>query len=167
MKCWNTMPTPAAIASAGECRVTWLPVDLDRAGVRRLHAVEDLHQRRLAGAVLPDDRVDGAAPDVDVDVVVGDHAREALADPAQPHGDGRTGLGGSLDCRCRHRLVLPWRRRTLDVPPDSYPTTRRRERSGPAVSAEAEPAGPERESADQPTRQERSGSGRNLDLAAR
>ena len=89
MKCWNTMPTPALIASAGECSVTSVAVDLDRARVRRLHAVEDLHQRRLAGAVLADDRVDGAAPDVDVDVVVGDHAGEALADPAQAHGDGR------------------------------------------------------------------------------
>ena len=58
-------------------------VDLDGARVGRLDAVEDLHQRRLAGAVLADDRVDGAAPDVDVDVVVGDHAGEPLADPAQ------------------------------------------------------------------------------------
>ena len=70
-----------------------LAVDLDRARVRRLHAVEDLHQRRLAGAVLPDDRVDGAAPDVDVDVVVGDHTGEPLADPAQADGDRRRRLG--------------------------------------------------------------------------
>ena len=55
-------------------------VDLDRAGVGLLHAVQDLHQGRLAGAVLPDDRVDGAVRDIDVDVVVGDDAGEALAD---------------------------------------------------------------------------------------
>ena len=78
-------------------------VDLDRARVRRLHAVEDLHQRRLAGAVLPHDRVDGAAPDVDVDVVVGDHAGEPLADPTQADGDRRRRLGRFFDCRCRGR----------------------------------------------------------------
>ena len=87
MKCWKTMPMPALIASAGECRVTCGAVDLDGAVVGLLHAVQDLHQRRLAGTVLADDGVDGAAADVDVDVVVGDHAREPLADAAQPDGD--------------------------------------------------------------------------------
>ncbi len=38
-----------------------LAVDLDRARVRLLHAVQDLHQRGLARAVLADDRVHGAA----------------------------------------------------------------------------------------------------------
>ena len=61
MKCWNTMPMPAAMASAGECRCTSLAVDRDGALVGPLHAVEDLHQRGLAGAVLADDRVDRAA----------------------------------------------------------------------------------------------------------
>ena len=70
-------------------------VDLDGAGVRRLDAVQDLHQRGLAGAVLSDDRVDGASTDVDVDVVVGDHAGEPLADAAQADGDVR-GWGGWL-----------------------------------------------------------------------
>ena len=60
-----------------------LAVDGDGALVGLLHAVEDLHQRRLAGAVLPDDRVDGAAPDGDLDVLVGDDAREALGDAVQ------------------------------------------------------------------------------------
>ena len=82
MKCWKTMPMPRAMASAGVAKVTCLAVDLDGALVRLLHAVQDLHQRRLAGAVLADDRVDGAAADRDVDVVVGDDAREPLADPA-------------------------------------------------------------------------------------
>ena len=59
--------------------------DLDGPGVGGLHAVQDLHQRRLAGAVLTHDRVDRAASHVDVDVVVRDHAREPLADPPQAH----------------------------------------------------------------------------------
>ena len=57
-------------------------VDHDRAVVGLLHPVQDLHQGRLAGAVLADQCVDGALPHRDVDVVVGDHAREALPDPA-------------------------------------------------------------------------------------
>ena len=52
MKCWCTMPMPAAIASAGEWKRHLLAVDADRALVRALHAVQDLHQRGLARAVL-------------------------------------------------------------------------------------------------------------------
>ena len=60
MKCWCTMPMPRAMASAGLCRMTCSPSTRDGALVRPLHAVEDLHQRRLARAVLADDRVHGA-----------------------------------------------------------------------------------------------------------
>ena len=60
-----------------------LAVDGDRALVGSLHAVEDVHQRRLAGAVLAHDGVHLAAPYGDVDVAVGDDAREALGDASQ------------------------------------------------------------------------------------
>ena len=60
MKCWNTMPMPTLIASVGEREADRLAVDGDGALVGLLHAVEDLHQRRLAGAVLADEGVDGA-----------------------------------------------------------------------------------------------------------
>ncbi len=62
MKCWWTMPMPRSIASFGERKWTSLAEDLDRALVRRLHAVEDLHQGRLAGAVLADDGMDRSRP---------------------------------------------------------------------------------------------------------
>ena len=62
-------------------------VDGDRPLVGALHAVQDLHQRRLAGTVLTDDRVDAARPDADVDVAVGHDAREALGDAGEPHRD--------------------------------------------------------------------------------
>ena len=78
-----------AIASVGELNVHLLAVDLDRALVGLLHAVQDLHQRRLAGAVLADQGVDRARADRDVDVVVGDDAREALADPVAPRSRRR------------------------------------------------------------------------------
>src|SRR5260221_14486265 len=46
-------------------------------------AVDDVHQRRLAGAVFADQGVDLAGTHGQVDVVVGDHARPRLRDPAQ------------------------------------------------------------------------------------
>jgi hypothetical protein len=55
MKCWCTMPIPASIASLGVENADRLAVHGDGALVGPLHAVEDLHQRRLAGAVLADD----------------------------------------------------------------------------------------------------------------
>ena len=42
-------------------------------------AEEDVHQRRLAGAVLAEQRQDLAAPQLEVDGVVGDERAEALA----------------------------------------------------------------------------------------
>jgi hypothetical protein len=62
-------------------------VDLDRAFVRALHAVQDLHQRRLAGAVLTDERVHTASTHRDVDVAVGDDSREPFGDSREPDGD--------------------------------------------------------------------------------
>jgi hypothetical protein len=57
MKCWCTIPSPSRIASAGAgCAPA--AVHLDRARVRRDHAVQHAHQRGLARAVLADQRVD-------------------------------------------------------------------------------------------------------------
>ncbi len=58
-------------------------VDLDGALVRLMHAVQRLHQRGFAGAVLPHQRVHGAAPDGDVDVGVRHHPGKPLGDPGQ------------------------------------------------------------------------------------
>ena len=82
MKCWCTIPIPAPIASFAEWNVTGLPCSEDLAGVRLVEPVEDVHQRRLAGAVLAEQRVHLAAAELEVDVVVGDDARERLRDPA-------------------------------------------------------------------------------------
>ncbi len=61
MKCWWTMPMPSAMASLGVLIDDRLAVDADLAAVGLVEAVEDRHQRRLAGAVLADDAVDRAA----------------------------------------------------------------------------------------------------------
>ena len=67
----------------GRAEVDGVAVDPDLALVRALHAVQDLHQRRLAGTVLTDDGMHVAAADRDVDVAVGDHPRVALGDAGQ------------------------------------------------------------------------------------
>jgi hypothetical protein len=62
-----------------------LAVDRDGALVGTLHPVEDLHQGRLARAVLTHQGVHGAAADSDVDVGVRYHAGEPLGDALQFH----------------------------------------------------------------------------------
>ncbi len=57
-----------------------LPLDEDLALVRRVEAGQDLHQSRLAGAVLAHERVDLARARREVDAVVREDAREALRD---------------------------------------------------------------------------------------
>ncbi len=83
-KCWNTMPMPSRRASAG-LAIVHRPAFPQRcvpaSGLG--HAVDDLHQRALAGAVLAQHGVDLAGAHLEVDVVVRDHRRIALGDAAQ------------------------------------------------------------------------------------
>ena len=65
----------------------FLAVEQDRPLVRPGQPVEDVHERRLAGAVLAEQGVDLAGADLQIDLVVGDHARIALGDA--PHLEGR------------------------------------------------------------------------------
>ena len=95
MKCWCTIPIPAAIASFAESNATGFPFDPDLALVGPVEPVEDVHQRRLAGAVLAEQRVHLARLEVEVDVVVGDDAGEALGDAAQLE-DGGLGHCGAV-----------------------------------------------------------------------
>ena len=76
------MPMPSVLAWAG---LAWrhrlaLPEHLRLRSVD--HAVDDLHQRRLAGAVLAEHGVDLAGHDGEIDAVVGDDRRIDLADAA-------------------------------------------------------------------------------------
>src|SRR3546814_11939782 len=61
-------------------------LDEDLAAVGLVEAVEDAHQRRLAGAVLADDAVDGSGLHRQADVAVRLHRAEGLADVAQLDG---------------------------------------------------------------------------------
>ena len=73
------------VARAGE--VLDLVVQEDLALVGGVQAVQDVHQRGLAGAVLPEQAVDLARLDDEVDVVVRDERPEALGDASklEPH----------------------------------------------------------------------------------
>jgi hypothetical protein len=61
--------------------------DLECAGARRRGAAQDLHQRRLAGAVLADERVADAAFEFERDRVERRDAAVALRDREQARGD--------------------------------------------------------------------------------
>ena len=62
-------------------------VDGDLALVAGVRTGEDLHQRRLAGAVLTDESKDLAGENVDVDIVEGVHPRKRLPDASHDeHG---------------------------------------------------------------------------------
>src|SRR5262245_49498484 len=70
--------------------------------VRTLHAVKDLHQGGLTGAVLPDDGVNLPATHGEVNIVVGHHAREPLGDtPQLYHGCGAVSAGGHCNAPAR------------------------------------------------------------------
>src|SRR6185295_20322664 len=86
-------------------------VEPDLAGIGRLQACDDLDQRRLAGTVLADQRVDCPGRDIERDVSQGLYAAEALADADQ------------AEARHRHRgrqastsAVMPTRRAALRMP---------------------------------------------------
>ncbi len=72
VKCWCTIPRPAEIASRGEWKSTGDALDPDRSLVGPVEARQDVHERALAGAVLAEQGVDLAGPQVEVDPVVGE-----------------------------------------------------------------------------------------------
>ena len=76
---------------------TSLALEGDRAGVRRMDAREDLHERRLAGAVVADDGDDLARRDVEVDVRERRDRSEGLRDAAQGE-DAGIGAGAGWGC---------------------------------------------------------------------
>ena len=73
-----------------------LTVDEDVTLVGLLEPVQDLHQGGLAGSVLSEKRVDLAAVDVEVDMIVCEHPREPLHDAAHLEIDAGGRWSGSL-----------------------------------------------------------------------
>ena len=68
------------------------------AGIRRIEAVQHVHERRFARAVLAQQRVNFTRQQIEVDAGVGDHARKALDDAAHfDYGMARC-IGHGLAC---------------------------------------------------------------------
>ncbi len=68
---------------AGTLEVLHLAVEKDGSLFCRVQAVEDVHERRLACAVLAEQTVDLSGLHHEIDVVVGDETAEPLRDPAE------------------------------------------------------------------------------------
>ena len=83
MKCWWTMPMPAAMASPGPVKCYDLAVDEDLAFGGRVEAVDDVHEGGLACTVLTEQAEDLTGPNGEVDVVVGEHTGESLGDSSE------------------------------------------------------------------------------------
>jgi len=104
-------PAVDGVGWTGE--VHHLPVEQDLALVRACEPVEDVHQRRLARAVLAEEGVDLARAHIEVDVVVGDDAGIPLGDAAHLQRgrvddlgrERRGGFGSGWGLRCHRCLV--------------------------------------------------------------
>ncbi len=88
---------PAGDGVARRAERHGLPVEAQLSLVGLVEPGQDVHERGLAGAVLAEQRVDLARADVEIDVVVGEDAREGLddADGLEGGGDGWGGHGRS------------------------------------------------------------------------
>jgi ABC-type ATPase involved in cell division len=73
-------------------------IDDDGAAIGRIESIQDRHQRRFTRAVLPHNAVDGAARDLEVDVLVGVNRAKPLVDLLQLDGPA---IGW---CRCSGRF---------------------------------------------------------------
>jgi hypothetical protein len=94
---WWTTPMPRSRAAVG----VGMRVARRRArsaAIRLVHAEQDLHQRRLARAVLADKRGDRAAMQLEVHACERAHAAEGLADVGerQEGGHGRFACSENL-----------------------------------------------------------------------
>ena len=116
-------------------------VEPDVAGVGADHPGQDLHQRRLAGAVLAQQGVHLAAPYVQGHVVERLHARERLGDALQA---GRGGFAGRALCRRGARVRpgcgLSRCHRRRGPPPEPGPVARGSRRDGPGPAVAGTPA---------------------------
>src|SRR5439155_26561967 len=82
----------------------FLAVDEDPTLVGLVQPVDDLHQGRLAGAVLAEQAEDLALANLEGDGVVREHPREALRDPLEPQR--RLVRGGDVGLAARRGIAL-------------------------------------------------------------
>ena len=97
---------PRALGGFRRVHFERLAVDLDAACGRRMNAVQDLEDRRLAGPILPEQCVDFAHAHVEADVAERRHAAEGLRDAGQ--ADGERSRCGIVGHRVGHGSASPW-----------------------------------------------------------
>ncbi len=73
-------PVVDGVVHTGELHL--LAAHADRSGIGLVEPEDDVHERALSGAVLAEEAVDLALIEREVDVLVGDHARERLGHTA-------------------------------------------------------------------------------------
>ena len=102
-----------------------LAVELDLPLVRAVEAREDVRERRLAGAVLSEQRVHLAGAGLERHIVVRDDAREPLAD--SDHADGRrrrgAGRAGASISHVTERGSFPHRAQPGGWTEETFPIT--------------------------------------------
>jgi KipI family sensor histidine kinase inhibitor len=102
-----TRRVPATLAPGDRVRGTGQadlgPVEQDLAGIGPRQPVQDVHERRLAGAILAEQGVDLAGTHVEIDRIVGDDAGVSLRDAAHLE----RGCANCLGIRCHRGLALP------------------------------------------------------------
>ena len=105
---WKIMAMPRAALVVHRAVGDVDAVEKHAAAVGAMDAHQDLHQRRLAGAVLAEQRVDLARQQVEIDPAEHLRLAEALDDPA--HRDERLAATSSPDTP-RSRMLRPCRQR--------------------------------------------------------
>ena len=126
---WNVRATPARVTRSGRLAGDVLAVEDDPAGGRPVEAGQAVEERRLAGAVGPDQRDDRLRRHAEGDVVDRDEAAEDLRDVGglEQHVAARLGRHGALGPlgpagRLAHRSRAP---RSAGARPRGPEATRR------------------------------------------
>ena len=84
---WKERTRPSRATLSGESPTSSVPFSFTAASVGADEPGEQVEHGRLAGAVRPDERGDGALAQLDVEVLGGDDAAEALGDAARLEHD--------------------------------------------------------------------------------
>ena len=103
---WNVRPSPAAVRWCGGIVVMSVPSSSDLAGGRLVEAGQHVERGGLAGAVRPDQRVNAAAPDRDIDAVDGLQAAEIFRQALDLEHDIAADAGRLQQQRGRRRRRL-------------------------------------------------------------
>ena len=84
---WNVLPSPSRVRKRDRLLRDVTPAEVDRAGRRAIEPRQEIEERRLAGAVRPDDPEQLALGNLEADI--GDDFRAADVEPEVARGEDR------------------------------------------------------------------------------